>query len=228
MDLQRWRIKELCPADLIVDRPMLNLPPSSPKSPTIEDFYSDFKAKGLKSRRIVLYRYNVAPVRSKKVTKYEGPRFTNKIPSNFFKPHSLRQCKTNSPKGRNPQKELLIENLIKNREDLYLPIIQSTSSKYCSLKEKLENTRTNFFNKLSSLSNNNTESIDIEKVHWHNEPIRKWETRIQSSSPKITKKLLKKSENVKPKVINSTSNNPNIIESIISSCENCIKNWPSP
>lgn len=227
MEFQRWRIKELSPADLIVDRPLINLPPSSPKSPSVEEFYNEFKTKSLKSRRIILYRYNVPPVRNKKITKCERPRFTNKIPSSFIKPYQLRQCKTNSPKGRNPQKELLIENLIKNREDLYLPALQSTSSKYCSLKEKLENTKTGFFSKLSSLTNN-LESLDIEKVHWHNEPIRKWETRNQSSSPNSKKKSQKKSESALSKAINSTSNHPNIIESIISSCEYDIKNWPSP
>jgi hypothetical protein len=222
---QRWRIKELSPADLIIERSLIQIPVQVPKPPTVTDFYKDFKSKNLKSKPIVLYRYKAPSIRSKKVVKYESPRFTNKIPITFIKPYQLRQSKTNSPKTRNPKNELLIENLIKNRENLYLPTLESQHTKYMSLKDRFLKRKSSLTNKGSPILGNFSENFDTEKVHWHNEPIRKWETRKLSPEPR---RFFKKSSEKIPKTLQPSIQYPNIIDNLISSCELQITNWPSP
>jgi len=225
MESQRWRIKELSPADLIVERPLIQILTQAPRPPPISEFYKDFKAKRLKSKPIVLYRYNAPPIHSKKLLKNESPRFTNKIPLTFSKPYQLRQSKTNSPKTRNLQKELQIENLIKNRENMYLPTLEAHHSKYTSLKDRLLKSKSSLTNKGSSVLGIFSENFDTRKVHWHNQPIRKWETRKMSPDPR---KSQKKSSEKLPKNFQASVQYPNIIDSLISSCELQITNWPSP
>jgi hypothetical protein len=225
----RWKVKELNAIDLVPDRKLINVFLTSPKPPQVIQSYQNFKAHKSKTRRLMLFKYDPPPIKPSKVVKYEGPRFCNKLPKTFFKSIRKSQTKSLSPSGRNVQAEVLLENLIKNRQELVFPIVQSTKQAYRSLKDRLSNTKTNLFQNLSSISQSissglkTKESQDSPRVNWHHSPIRRWERpKIQKRSENRAKTCFKKRESL-PK--NERTSNGDLIGGILDNCESAILNW---
>ena len=219
----RWKVKELNAIDLVPERKLLNVFITAPKQIEVFKSYQNFKALSSRKRKHFLYKYRPPPIHSTKVVKYEGPRFSNKIPSTFFKSIRQSQTKSLSPTNRNFQAEYLIENLIKNRKEIVLPTVQSTKHTYKSLKDRLSNTKSNLFQDLSCISQSisdglkNKDKLDSSRVSWQKSPIRRWEkSKLIINTKKRPKTCIKSPR--KEAFKESYLDNGDIIGKVLDSC----------
>ncbi|OMJ78064.1 hypothetical protein SteCoe_22220 [Stentor coeruleus] len=200
---QRWKCRELNPYDLMPERELINVFITSPKLTDVSSMYKTFKSQKTKSRKKILYKYSPPPVKDCKVIKHRRPRFANDLPE----PAALAVLrKSTSPKpiSKSPTQEAeeFFEDLIRNRKNLILPMIERPVTPCSNLKEKFIKSKCEMSQDRDSkcetllqkikydIRNNNNNSIESEITYAQKQPIRKWDSR----SDRVTVQIRFKSQ----------------------------------
>lgn len=186
METNRWKVKELHAFDLIPDRDLINVFITTPKLTDIHSDYQEFKSFRSKSPKRIKYKSQPPLNTDKKVIKYEGPRLNQDLP----KPIKLQVLRSNNKTQMNvqmnPQAELFIEDLIRNRMEIVLPKFDKPKSPARNLKEKFIKTRSEVLDERSSKCDSLLQDMksrlrelgdDNEFGYWMSQPIRKWDRR---------------------------------------------------
>ena len=239
MESQRWQCKELNAFDLMPERNLLTFFLTSPKEPDLSSDFLSFKTHHYRSRRHILYKYQPPPVRQREVLKSVGPRFAKELPE----PIDVSLLRSqNSKKQISPsphhEAEALIEEMIRNRQEITLPNIPRPPSPCSNIKERFMKTRTiigkDRKEKCETLLQSIKESIrsksykvETETSYWDKQPIRKWDARPSRileqnrfKSQGKSSKFLKKYDNDE-----DFARKMNHIEDILDNCRTEISNW---
>ena len=120
---------------------------TSPREPDITIEFQQFKTNRSKSKRIILYKFQPPPIKQREQLRSIGPRFAKELPEplNIELIRSKPSVKSFS-KSPNNEAEFLIEEMIRNRQDISLPNIEKPLSPYKNLKERFIKTRSQFEN----------------------------------------------------------------------------------
>ena len=240
MESQRWQCKELNALDLMPERNLLTFFVTSPKEPDVASEFLQFKTDQSRSRKHVLYKYQPPAVRQKELLKSVGPRFDRDLPEpvdiSVLRPHYSKKKYSSSP---HYEAEALIEDMIRNRQEITLPNIpRPTSPYYGNIKERFLKTRSLIVKdrneKCESLLQNIKESIrsksyNVEKEtsYWDKQPIRKWDVR----SIRVLQQTRFKSKGKSSIFLKSNDNDEDFvkkmhrIEDILDNCKTEISNW---
>ncbi|OMJ82403.1 hypothetical protein SteCoe_16876 [Stentor coeruleus] len=209
---QRWKCRELNPYDLIPERELINVFITSPKVSEVSAMYQTFKSQKAKPRKKFLYKYDPPHINDCKVIKYHRPRFVKDLP----KPVALTVLrKSTSPKviseSQTREAEEFFEDLIRNRKNLVLPMIERSITPCSNLKEKFIKSKSEMsqdldfkcetlLQKIKNDIGSNNKSIESEITYAQKRPIRKWDSR----SDRVTIQIRFKSQpkpNIKQTII---------------------------
>lgn len=185
---QRWKCRELNPYDLMPERELINVFITSPKLSDVSTMYQTFKSQRTKSRKKILYKYSPPTIKDCKVIKHRRPRFVKDLPEPV--PLTvLRKSISPKPTSKSPNQEAedFLEDLIRNRKNLVLPMIERPITPCNNLKEKFIKSKSEMSQDRDSkcetllqkikydIRNNN--SIESEMTYAQKQPIRKWDSR---------------------------------------------------
>lgn len=233
MESHRWQCRELNAYDLMPDRNLINFFITSPKAPDVNSEFQQFKTQQTRSRKHILFKYQPAQVRQRDLLISEGPRFSKELPMPIEV--SLLRAKPSRKKiiqGPNNEAEVLIEEMIRNRQEISLPSIARVTSPCSNIKERFSKTKTVLHEKSGTLLQNIKESIrsksykiESEMSYWDKQPMRKWDSRPSrilnqnrfKSQLKPLPSILENEENLQGKLSH--------IDNILDSCCIDISNW---
>jgi hypothetical protein len=189
MKAHGWQSKYLNVCELMPEPRLLNLFLTAPPSSSLSHDYSDFKTQNCQSRKQIIYKAVHPPVKSRKVVKYEGPRFNASLPS----PEPLKILRSSIspkplPKPRQSDAELQIEDMLRNRQTLTLPKISAPKEQYRSLNDRLIKSRSesqeasaqhceSLLQNIKRKIRTNSYNIEAEMNYWDKQPIRRWNLR---------------------------------------------------
>jgi hypothetical protein len=234
MESQRWLCKELNAYDLMPERNLIQFFITSPKSPDVTSQYKTFVSSKLKTKKYFLSKYDPVTIKQRHFIRSERPRYTKTIPEAVHITTPTPTQGKNKHKKTNPA-ELVIEDLIRNRQEISLPHIDKPSTPYSNIKQKFIKTKSKFYNhkdyKCETLLQNikeniNNYNLDKELTYRDKQPIRIWNSRPNRIITQ--KKILNGQKSKKTPDLNKSldlKKKVNLIEEILETVSDEIQSW---